>query len=239
MPPQDANPTPSFGGFGLNEVFNEARQRYEDIDAAAQKKAMGAREYKRTWVPERLVEFPTADALTRYSQDLKGTEPDESWMYLSVDPDTDVTELTAALYSTVGREHIYRYEYVSRGRAARLVEFEPVRAMFTVNQDHEMVKAYADDPGAQRLVQDMVTSEALLEVYLREAGISPSVIGEVLERRDLLLRGLADAHMFSLAALSAYIRDSASSKTDLEVAVVAGARALGCRLSAIMGHRMG
>ena len=85
----------------LNEVFNEARQRYEDINAAEQKKSMGAREDKRTWVPERLVEFPTADALTRYSQDLKGTEPDESWMYLSVDPDTDVTELTAALYSTV------------------------------------------------------------------------------------------------------------------------------------------
>ena len=90
-----------------------------------------------------------------------------------------------------------------------------------------MVKAYADDPGAQRLVQDIVTSEALLEVYMREAGIRPSVIGEVLERRDLLLRGLADAHMFSLAALSAYIRDSVSSKTDLEIAVVAGARALG------------
>ena len=211
----------------LNEVFNEARQRYEDVNAAAQKKAMGAREDKRTWVPERLVEFPTADALTRYSQDLKGTEPDESWMYLSVGPDTDVAELTAALYLTVGREQTYRYEYVSRGRAARLVEFEPVRATFTVNQDHEMVKAYADDPGAQRLIQDIVTSEALLEVYLREAGIRPSVIGEVLERRDLLLRGLADAHMFSLAALSVYIRDSVSSKTDLEIAVVAGARALG------------
>ena len=211
----------------LNEVFNEARQRYEDINAAEQKKAMGAREGKRTWVPERLVEFPTADALTRYSQDLRGTEPDESWMYLSVDPDTDVTELIAALYATTGREQPYRYEYVSRGRAERLVEFEPVSATFRVNQDHEMVKAYADDPGARSLVQDIVTSEALLEVYLREAGVRPSVIGEVLERRDLLLRGLADAHMFSLAALSAYIRDSASSKTDLEIAVVAGARALG------------
>ncbi len=211
----------------LNEVFNEARQRYEDFDTDEKKKAKGAREDKRPWVPERLVEFPTADALTRYSHDFKGAEPDESWMYLSVDPDTDVTKLTAALYSKVGREETYRYEYVSRGRAARLVKFEPVRATFTVNQDHEMVKAYADDPGAQRLLHDLVTGEALLEVYLREAGIRPSVIGDVLERRDLLLRGLADAHMFSLAALSAYIRDSASNSTDLEIAVVAGARALG------------
>lgn len=211
----------------LNEVFNEARQRYEDIDSDEQEKAMRTRENERTWVSKRLVEFPTADALTRYSHDFKGAEPDESWMYLSIDPNKDVTELIAVLYSMVGREKTYRYEYVSRGSAARLVEFEPFGATFTVNQDHEIVKAYADDPGTQRLIQDLVTGEALLEVYLREAGISPSVIGEVLERRDLLLRGLADAHMFSLAALSEYIRDSASDSIDLEIAVVAGTRALG------------
>ena len=211
----------------LNEVFNEARQRYEDRNEAAQKKSLGAREDKRTWVPERLVEFPTADALTRYSQDLRGTEPDDSWMYLSVDPVTDVNELTASLYATAGREQTYKYVYVARGRAERLVEFEPSKATFTVNQDHELVRAYASDPIAQMLVQDVVTGEALLEVYLREAGVTPSVIGEVLERRDFLLRGLADAHMFSLAALSTFTKDSASSKTDLEIAVVAGARSLG------------
>ena len=211
----------------LNEVFNEARQRYEDFNAAEQSKELNKREENRTWVPERLVEFPTADALTMYSRDLRGAEPDESWMYLSVDPETDVTELSASLYLTVSREQKYRYVYVSLGRAERLVTFEPVSSTFTVNQDHELIKAYASDPASQRLVEDVVTSEALLEVYLREAGVRPSVIGEVLERRDLLLRGLADAHMFSLEALSSYIRDSASSKTDLEIAVVAGARALG------------
>lgn len=211
----------------LNEVFNEARQRYEDHNEREQEKTLDAREDERTWVPERLVEFPTADALTRYSQDLRGSEPDESWMYLSVDSDTDITELTTSLYSTGPRENEYKYQYAARGRAERLVKFEPVQATFTVNQDHELVKAYASDPAAQRLVQDFVTSEALLEVYLREAGVKPSVIGDVLERRDLLLRGLADAHMFSLPALSSYIRDSANNKTDLEIAVVAGARALG------------
>ena len=211
----------------LNEVFNEARQRYEDLHDAEQKKELNKRENKRIWVPERLVEFPTADALTMYSRDLRGTEPDESWMYLSVGPDTDIAELSASLYSTVSRKQNYRYVYAARGRAERLVEFEPISATFTVNQDHELVKAYASDPASQRLVEDVVTSEALLEVYLREAGVRPSVIGEVLERRDLLLRGLADSHLFSLAALSLYIKDSASSKTDLEIAVVAGARALG------------
>ena len=211
----------------LNEVFNEARQRYEEYNEGERKKALGAREEQRNWVPERLVEYPTADALTKYSQDFKGTEPDDSWMYLNVDSDTDIADLTRSLYSKVGREHKYTYQYVARGRAERLVEFDPAGAIFAINQDHELVVAYASEPATQRLLQDLVTSEALLEVYLREAGVRPHVIGEVLERRDLLFRGLADAHMFSLAALSGYISDSVSSKEDLEIAVVAGARALG------------
>ena len=211
----------------LNEVFNEARLRYTDRTEAEKKKALGAREEKRNWVPERLVELPMADALTDYSQDFKGTEADESWMYLSVDPGTDIAALTKSLYSKAGREQPYTYQYTAPGRAERLVQFDPNGATFTINQDHELVHAYASDPAAQRLLHDVVTGEALLEVYLREAGVRPHVIGQVLERRDLLLRGLADAHMFSLTALSTYIIDSASNKSDLEIAVVAGARALG------------
>ena len=211
----------------LNEVFNEARQQYEDHDEREGKKSLNSREQERPWVPERLVEHPTADALTKYSRDLQGAEPDESWMYLNVDPDTDLTDLTATLYSKVGRQQQYRYRYVGRGRAGRIVEFDPGKATFTINEDHELVVAYSSDPATLRFLQDLVTSEALLEVYLREAGVRPHVIGEVLERRDLLLRGLADAQMFSLAALSSYIKDSADRKTDLEIAAVAGARALG------------
>lgn len=209
----------------LHEVFNEARQQYEAV--RDKKKKPATQEEKRVWVPERLVEFPTADALTMYSHDPKGTEPDESWMYLNVNSDTDIADLTAALYSKNVREQPYRYQYAAFGRAGRLVRFDPANASFLVNQDHELVVAYASEPATQMLLQDLVTSEALLEVYLREAGVRPHVIGEVLERRDLLLRGLADAHMFSLSSLSTYIRDSANSKTDLEIAVVAGARALG------------
>lgn len=211
----------------LNEIFNEARQRYEDQLEEEGKRSIRKREDKRTWVPERLVEYPAADALTKYSQDFKGSDADESWMYLTVDTDTDVGELTASLYSVIDRSQPYSYRYLSRGRADRLVQFDLSNSTFSVNQDHELVIAYADDPVAQRLLQDVVTSEAMLEVYLRDAGVSPGIIGEVLERRDLLLRGLADAHMFSLIALSRYISDSAAKKEDLEIAVVAGARALG------------
>ena len=211
----------------LNEVFNEARQRYEEQLEEEQRKTLSAREYKRDWVPGRLVELPTADALVDYSEDFEGAEADESWMYLRVDPGTDIEALTSSLYSRTSRERPYIYRYEASGHTGRLVRFDPQNAAFTVNQDHELVKAYAYESGSQSLLHDLVTSEALLEVYLREAGVDPHTIGEVLERRDLLLRGLADSHMFSLTALGDYINDSANEKSDLEVAVVAGTRALG------------
>lgn len=59
-----------------------------------------------------------------------------------------------------------------------------------MNADHELVIAHEDEPGARALLEDVVTAEALLEVYLREQGLSRHAVGEVLERRDLLLRSL-------------------------------------------------
>ena len=211
----------------LHEIFREARQQYDNYVESQEKKSFDTREEERDWVPIRLVEFPMADALVDYSMDFEGSEPDESWMYLNVDPSTELEDLTKSLYATVGREQPYKYQYTASGTAERLVRFDVDNSTFTINADHDLVAAYADDPVAQRLLHDMVTGEALLEVYLREAGVRPHVIGEVLERRDFLLRGLANSHTFSLDALSRYIADSANNSHELEIAVVAGTRALG------------
>ena len=220
----------------LNEIFNQARQAHDDYLKKENEKELGKREDTRSWVPNRLVEIPTADAMTIYGRDRRGTEPDGSWMYLAVDPTTDIADLTSSLYSQSNRENPYSYKYVSKGRSGRLVSFDPRQSTFTINEDHELVIAYGREPSVQGLFQDLVTSEALLEVYLREAGISPYIIGEVLERRDLLLRGLADAHLFSLDALGTYIEDSANKSTELEIALVAGARALGFVAKHISGN---
>ncbi len=222
--------------FVLNEVFNQARHEHDEFLKRQSERELGKREDTRSWVPTRLVETPTADAMTIYGRDQRGTEPDGSWMYLEVDPATDIAELTASLYSQSSRDNSYKYKYVAKGRSNRLVSFDPLQSTFTINEDHELVIAYAREPSAQGLFHDLVTSEALLEVYLREAGISPYVIGEVLERRDMLLRGLADAHLFSLDALGAYIEDSANRSTELEIGLVAGARALGFVAKHISGN---
>ena len=70
-------------------------------------------------------------------------------------------------------------------------------------------------------------AEVLLEVYLKERGIPGGVIGEVLELRDKLLRNLPNDHPYSLKTIAASLRDSASNERDLEMALVAAARALG------------
>ena len=211
----------------LNEVFNEARIRYTRFEQSHQEQGTRSREDKRNWVPEPLVEYPTADALTDYSHNSSGSEPDDSWMYLNVGPDTDLDELARSLYSTLDRDRRYTYQYSDLRDSDRLVQFDPGLATFRINSNHDMALAYASDPAAERLLHDFVTGEALLEVYLREAQVQPHLIGEVLEKRDRLFRGLANAQMFSLSALGRFIRDSANRSQDLEVAVVAGARALG------------
>ena len=178
-------------------------------------------------MPDRLVEYPVADALSAFARDGHGAEADDTWMYLDVDAGVDVRALVGLLYQGSKHQRPYKYQYISRGTAERIVRFAPSEATFMVNLDHDLVVAYSDDPAAQRLLEDVITGEAMLEVYLREAGVAAGTVGYVLERRDLLLRSLANAKMFSLDGLSDFVRGSASRSSDLEVAVVAGARALG------------
>lgn len=211
----------------LSEVFNEARTRYRTYKDQYDRGNQGRREHERNWVSERLVEHPTADALSQYGPDAIGAEADESWMYLDVDRDMEITNLIRSLYAGGRRERKYTYEYSALGSAARLVAFSPIQGSFVINQDHDLSRAYSSDPSSERLLYDLVTAESMLEVYLREAGMNPHSIGEVLERRDLLFRSLANAKMFSLEGLSAYIRESADNSIELEIAIVAGARALG------------
>ena len=72
-----------------------------------------------------------------------------------------------------------------------------------------------------------MTAEALLEVYLREQGLAPAAIGELLERRDRLLRNLTRDRVYSLAQIAVELRDAANDQYDLEVAFVTACRALG------------
>jgi hypothetical protein len=212
----------------LYEVFNEARARYEALQTKREEKETQKKEQDRNYVSARHVERPVADVLATSDEDPddRGVDADEGWFYLHPPTDTDIGSFVAKLYETETREP-YDYSLESLGASGRIVAFYPDRRAFVINEDHELVLAFKDDPRAFDLLKDYVTAEALLEVYLREANVLPHVIGEILERRDVLMRTLAREQVNSPAAIAAALRNAVSSERDLEVNLVIAARALG------------
>ncbi|MGA2264589.1 MAG: hypothetical protein ABSH28_24550, partial [Acidobacteriota bacterium] len=182
------------------------------------------KEQTRSFVSPSLIEHPIAGALTQIPLQ-PGAEPDNSWFYLDTSSITELQALASRLYT--GARTRFKYEYAGFGSTARLVRFDPESAKFLLNADHPFVNAHSDDPRAKLLLEDMATSEVLLEVELRLFSVAPQIIGEVLERRDELLRALALDHPYSLTAIAKALRDAASDEYDLEIVLIAAARALG------------
>ncbi|MGA2805137.1 MAG: ATP-binding protein [Acidimicrobiales bacterium] len=208
----------------LREIFYEARTRYESkIKEDAEKEKKAKTEERRDYVSPTFVEHPIADALLA-GTDSEGSDADETWFYLRLGEDVDVRELAARLYEPERAR--YKYADFENGRSGRLVSFDPGTSTFYLNVDHPVVQAHSE-PDARPLLEDLVTAEALLEVYLREQGMSRSLVGDILERRDSLLRSLASDRLFSLTAIAGSLRSSYDDERDLEVNLVIAARALG------------
>ena len=218
----------------LIEIYNEARQQYEEALAAKQKTADRKNEQHRNYVNPRLVEYPIADVIAAPSAQRSGAEADRSWFYIDVPSTADAAELVKRLYQEPRTK--YKYVYSQTGKNERIVRFDPNKATFTINIDHEFVRAHTDEARAQLLLEDFVTTEAMLEVYLREALVPAHIVGEILERRDGLLRSLALDHPFSLASLAGALLDSAANERDLEVNLVTAMRGLGFVAKHISGE---
>lgn len=217
----------------LREVFNEARVRLEALDASDDKDTTHKREPDRSFVAPRLMERPLADVLATDAIRDMGADADGGWFYIVSDTGGERSTLLDQLYS--GVRSGYEYEYVSRGVNGRMVKLNPATGVFSLNADHEFIRAYKDEPAAQQLLHDVATAEAMLEVYLREFNVLPQVVGEVLTRHDLLLRGLARDHVLSFGAIAGELRDSAANERDLEVSLIRAARALGFNAKHVSG----
>ena len=206
-------------------IFNEARSRFVSDEEKRAKDARAKKEEGRNPVSPRLVEIPIADTVSRFGTEKSGADADSGWFYISF-KGVDEASLLETLYGP--REGVYSYRYESLGVNERLVKFEPAEKLFILNENHPLVREYKDeDSAAERLLQDFVTAEALLEVYLREAGVPVRIIGEILEERDKLIRSLARDQIYSLASIADDLARSKDQQYDLEIAVVAAARALG------------
>lgn len=216
----------------LNQLFGEGRTRFDLYEKKKSEKDRGKNEDNREYVPHSLVEHPVADVLSSPALAQDGADPDRGWYYLDVPKGTNVKELAKRLYETsrVG----YQFIYSGRGPRGKLVHFDPDNETFTINGDHEFVRKHSDSE-AENCLEDFVVAETMLEVYLREEGVSGSIAGEILQRRDALLRALANDQLQSPTAIATFLRDSANNEYDLEIALVVAARSLGFTANHISG----
>jgi hypothetical protein len=215
----------------LAELFYEARSRYEAAMKERAARDRRGREDERSVVDKDAVELPLADALSRlgleegeFAENDAGADADNSWFYVRLPPNADRVALITQL---LGEErNRYRFSETGAGRSGRMVELDLAESTFLINVDHPVVQAHTD-PSAQPLLEDMLAAEVMLEVYMRAAGVAGPTVGSILERRDLLLRGLAADHIVSPAAIAADLRNSADNERELEINIVIAARALG------------
>jgi len=190
-------------------------------------------ESTRIYVAEHLVERPMADALTIHGQDAGG-DVDNTWMYVEEVPDASMQRVVGQLYEKRTR---YTFNRSALGETAPLTRFNPEESTFAVNTDHELVQAFDDDPRARELIDLIAAAEVMLEVYLVETDVSPFAIGEILSRRDLLLRSLATDRIFSRPTIAAMLRGSKDDAIQLELALIAAARALGFQVKHVAGAK--
>lgn len=218
----------------LSMIYNEARSRYEEYLRTQQENKSRNKEGEREHVLPQLVEYPIADVISRSKIDPQsGTEADDTWFYFNMSEIEDISALAVELYAEPRKK--YSYQYNETGRSQRIVEFNAKESTFWINEDHEFVKAHNDNPRSRVLLEDIVTAEALLEIYLRERNIPNQIIGEILEKRDKLLRGLAKDHPYSNNGIASELRDSSSNDHELEVNLVIAMRALGFTATHIAG----
>lgn len=221
----------------LREIFNEASARYDSHVKEEEQQERPKKEGEKKVVSPRLLEYAVADALVTQmvepQMSEKGAEADEGWFYIEIDKNVDLKKLIHNLYTEPRRK--YSYQYTQNGLASRLVKFDVSEAVFLINEDHDLVKEYNPDYHSRRFLEDFVTAEALLEVYLKESQMPPHILGEVLEKRDALLRNLVKDHSYSLQTISKMLCDASTDQYELEIALVVAARALGFVASQISG----
>ncbi len=206
------------------EIFQEARQRFEKYLESQERAEKNKKESQRRFLGPTLIEEPIAGALAKGFAE-HGADADNSWFYLQTPEPQKINGVIDRLYNQPRSQ--FEYNYSGSGLQDRMVKFDPESSTFMINSDHPFVAAYMDEPSTRILLEDMLTAEALLEAQLREAYISPQVIGEVFETRNKLLVGLAHDHPFSPYLVAQSLRDAANDEHDLELALVAAARSLG------------
>lgn len=215
-----------------HEIALQARDRFEKADQEENDPKLTP-EHTRVYVAERLVERPMADALTIHGSDAGG-DVDNTWMYVEDVAPEKLRDVVTQLYTERTR---YDFARSSLGETEPLTRFDPNSSSFLVNSDHELVRAFDDDPRARELLDLVAAAEVMLEVYMVESDLPGFEIGEILSRRDLLLRSLATDRVFSRPTIAKMLRKHSDDAIQLELALIAAARAMGFQVKHVAGSK--
>jgi len=224
----------------LISLFYQAREQASEAEATRLKKERINKEGKLDYVSTNLVERPLADAMAEAADQslVLGEVPDSDpsvkaehsseWIYLEKVADVaSIQKLIEQLYIEKRVDRGYLFRYTATGRLSPLVQLNAADGVFSINEDHEFAIEFGQEGQSRRALEAVVAAEAMLEVYLRETRTSPEVVRHVLNRRDMLLRGLARDHGISLESLARDLRDASDDAHGLEIALVGALRALG------------
>jgi hypothetical protein len=149
--------------------------------------------------------------------------------------DVDPAALKQVVEQLYEKRTRYNFRHLGLGREARFVRFNPGQAEFTLNDDHQLYMAFSDEPRSRELLDLVAAAEVMLEVYMVESGIDAFTIGQVLGRRDALLRSLAEDRVYSREAVATMLRSKRDNDIQLELALIAAARSLGFQVKHIGG----
>ena len=210
----------------LNALFNQARSRYDEKAEEWNKQQRNKVEDERYYTSPLLLERPIADALVG--------RPVRSWLTLRASIDEEhLSSIVEDLYADVRKK--YSYSYDSLGVDALLIKLDAESRSFILNDDHEVTIEYKNDVRARRLLELFGSAESMLEVYLKEFGIGDTVIDDVMNKRDRLLRGLAKEDVVALSSIAHQLRTAKDDPKALEIAVVGAARSLGFSAKHVSG----
>ena len=215
-----------------HEIGLQARDRFQKAERESSDQKLTP-EHTRVYVAERLVERPMADALTIHGSEAGG-DVDNTWMYVEDVADENLRKVVGQLYTKRTR---YDFARSAMGETEPLTRFDPNSSSFLVNSDHELVRAFDDDPRARELLDLLAAAEVMLEVYMVESDLKSFEIGEILSRRDLLLRSLATDRVYSRPTIAKMLREHSDDSIQLELALIAAARAMGFQVKHVAGSK--
>lgn len=217
----------------IQAKFNEIRLFYnewlkEETDAARLSTRVGR-------TPQSLSRLPLVNAIRAV---LEGKIPNLTLTVVpklaeGVDREAFISQLMAELDSEAGL--IREIKLANIGVDHGLAAYHPAEGTVYVNALHPFFANYAEHFSNSEPFELLAVTEVLTEAYLLDEGLDAEAVQRVLHRRDRFLRELVYSQRLAAPLVAEMLKDTVSSKHELEIAVGKALSTLGFEVSPIGG----